>query len=395
MLKVTPFHDRTASLSQAQNWRRWSGYLAASSYELNHEREYHVIRNSAAVIDVSPLYKYRVRGADAPQVLNRMLTRDVERCSVGQVMYTTWCDEAGKVIDDGTLSRIDETTFRLTTGEPNLRWLHENSFGLRCDVDDVSDSLAALAVQGPRSRNVLEAASGTALDGLRFFRFTDTTIAGTPVTISRTGYTGDLGYEIWMDAGSALPVWDAIIEAGVPHGLAPVGILGMDMARIEAGLLLINVDYVPTRKAFIDAERSSPLELGLAWTVQLDKPDFVGRAALQAEAERGPSWRLMGIEVDWDSLEALYRSAGLPPDLPRTAWRASVPLYANGGQVGYATSGCWSPTLKKYIALGHLQAESAAPGTRIEMEVTVHHRRERAQASVVKTPFFDPARKRA
>lgn len=394
MLRTTPFHPRTAPLCQAGNWRRWSGYVAASSYELNHEREYHAIRNAAALIDVSPLYKYLISGPDALRLVDRIITRDVTRCAVGRVMYTTWCDEAGKVIDDGTLSRLEDSIFRLTSGEPNLRWLHENAFGLRVNIEDVSDSLAALALQGPRSRDALRDACDGPLDELRFFRLTTARIAGLPVTVSRTGYTGDLGFEIWVEAEAALRVWDTLMEAGSPHGIAPVGILAMDIARIEAGLLLINVDYIPTRKALIESQRSSPFELSLGWTVDLDKNVFVGQDALRREAARQPEWRLKGIDVDWVSLEALYHEVGLPPDLPRTAWRTSVPLYSNGDQVGYATSGCWSPTLKKYVALGHLQAAHAEPGSAIEMEVTVEHRRKRAAARVANTPFFDPERKR-
>lgn len=395
MLRHTPFHDRTAPLCQAQNWRRWSGYLAASSYELTHEREYHAIRNAAALIDVSPLYKYLIRGPDAVRLMDRLVTRNVMKCDVGRVLYTTWCDEAGKVIDDGTLSRLDESVFRLTSGEPNLRWLHENAFGLRVEIEDVSDSVAALALQGPRSRDVLEAARGASLSDLRFFRVTTGRIAGFPVEISRTGYTGDLGYEIWLDAAHALPIWDALIEVGAAHGIAPVGILAMDIARVEAGLLLINVDYVPTRKAFIDAQRSSPLELGLGWTVHLDKESFVGREALLAESRRAPGWRLQGIDIEWEPLEQLHAAEGLPPDLPRTAWRTSVPIYSNGKQVGYATSGCWSPLLKKYIALAHLEAPFTEAGTPVEMEVTIEHRRRRTPARVTDTPFFDPERKRS
>jgi aminomethyltransferase len=216
-----------------------------------------------------------------------------------------------------------------------------------------------------------------------------------PVTLSRTGYTGDLGYEIWLPAEQALKAWDAVMEAGEPHGITPVGILALDIARIEAGLMLIDVDYVPARKALIEDQKSSPYELNLGWTVSLEKDCFVGRGALAAEAARGPAWRFVGLEVDWDTLERLYTERHLAPRLPTVAWRTSVPLYAGGDQVGYASSGCWSPLLKKYLALAHLRSRWAAPGTAVEMEVTVEHRRQRAAAGVVKTPFFNPERKRA
>ena len=395
MLRQTPFHPRTAALCEGLNWRRWAGYVVASSYELQHDREYHAIRTAAAMLDISPLYKYLVTGPDAATLLDRVVTRDVSRCQVGQVLYTPWCDSKGKQIDDGTLARLAESVFRLTAAEPNLRWLHLNATGLDVTIADVSDTVAALAVQGPTSRVVLEHAADTDLAGLRFFRLTNATIRGIPVTISRTGYTGDLGYEIWLEAGQALPLWDELIDAGTPYGLTPAGILALDVARIEAGLLLLDVDYVPANRALIEDQKSSPFELKLGWTVALDKPAFVGRAALVAEAAREPTWRLAGIEVDWTSLERLHADRGLPPKLPAVAFRTSVPLYVEEEQVGYATSGCWSPLLKRYIALAHLEARHAAPGTPLWMEVTVEHRRRQAAARVVPTPFFNPERKRA
>jgi aminomethyltransferase len=395
MLRTTPFHPRTAPLCQASNWRRWAGYVVASSYELLHDREYHAIRSSAALIDVSPLYKYQITGLDAGRLLDRVVTRDVSGSRLGQVLYTPWCDAAGKQIDDGTVSRLAEDTFRLTSAEPNLRWLHLNAPGLRVTIADASDRTAALALQGPAARDILGAVADGDVAGLKFFRLTAATIRGVPVTISRTGYTGDLGYEVWIDAERALDVWDTLVEAGTPYGLTPAGMLALDVARIEAGLILLDVDYVSAHRALIEAQKSSPFELNLGWTVVLSKPRFVGRASLDEEARRAPAWRLAGVEVDWDSLERLYTELGLAPRLPTTAWRTSVPIYGAGRQVGYATSGCWSPLLKKYIALTHLEAPHGAPGTALEMEITVEHRRKRAAARVVKTPFFDPPRKRA
>jgi aminomethyltransferase len=313
---------------------------------------------------------------------------------VGQVLYTPWCDTAGKQMDDGTLARLDHDVFRLTAAEPNLRWLHLNASGLRVTIRDDSDAVAALAVQGPAARTIVERATETDLAGLKYFRITEATIRGVPVAISRTGYTGDLGFELWLDAPRALPVWDALVEAGAPYGLTPAGMLALDLARIEAGLILLDVDYVPAHRALIPDQTSSPFELDLGWAVALDKPRFVGRAALAAERARGPAWALVGLEVHWESLERLYAAVGLPPRLPTVAWRTSVPVYAGGRQVGYATSGCWSPLLKKYIALAHVRAAQARPGTTLQLEVTVEHRRRRAAARVVPTPFFDPPRKR-
>jgi aminomethyltransferase len=393
-LRTTPFHPRTSALVQGYAWRRWAGYAAASAYELSHEREYAAIRNAAALFDVTPLYKYHVTGPDAMRLIDRVVTRDIARCKVGQVMYTPWCDEDGKVIDDGTVSRLDEQRFRLTAADPNLRWLHENAVGLRATIEDVSDSIAALSLQGPTSRDILAQMTDGCVGRLKFFRVAPAELGGIPVTISRTGYTGDLGYELWVDSGRAIALWDALVTTGAPYGIQPAGLLALDIARIEAGLILIDVDYVSARRALIEMQKSSPFELNLGWTVALDKAPFVGQRALRAEQERGPAWRLVGLEVEWDSLERLYASVGLPARPPATAWRTSVPVYAGGRQVGYATSGTWSPLLKQYIALAHLEAEHAEPDAVLEMEVTVEHRRQRARARVRRTPFFDPERKR-
>ncbi len=395
MLRGTPFHARTAPLCQGQNWRRWAGCLAVSSYELTHEREYHAIRSAAALIDVSPLYKYLIRGSDAERFLNRMLTRDVGKCEVQQVMYGPWCDEGGKVIDDGTLQRLGDDVFRLTSAEPNLRWFCDNSTGMRATVEDDSDATAGLALQGPMSRDILAGICDADLEALRYFRLSFARIRDIPVTITRTGYTGDLGYEIWVQAQHAISLWDALLDGGRPFGIAPAGILALDIARIEAGLLLISVDYVPANRALIESRKSSPFELGLGWTVRLEKDYFVGREALLEEWRRGPAWHFKGLEVDWNSLEKVYGRFGLPPELPPIAWRTSVPIYDGNRQVGYATSGCWSPTLKKYIALAHLRSAHAERGSRVEMEITVEHQRKRAAARVVDLPFFNPARKRS
>src|SRR3954466_12730622 len=392
MLKTTPFHERTSALCVSHAWRRWAGHVVASSYELTHEREYHVIRVAAGLLDVSPLYKYLIRGRDAGGLLDLVVTRNVMKAAVGQVLYTPWCDHAGKVIDDGTVARLDETTFRMTSAEPNVRWLQDNAAGLEVEIADISDRIAALSLQGPMAGAILQSLGAPPL---KYFRIAPATLRGIAVTVSRTGYTGDLGFEVWADAANALPLWDAVMEAGRPYGIMPAGLLALDMARIEAGLMLIDVDYVPANKALIPSQLSSPYELDLAWTVNLDKERFIGRDALAREKAAGPAWQFVGIELEWNSLERLYADAGLATRLPNAAWRMSVPLYAEREQVGYCTSGAWSPLLKKYIALAHVPTRWAAPGTALEMEMTVEHRRKRTAARVVKKPFFDPPRKRA
>jgi aminomethyltransferase len=393
MLKTTPFHERTAALCVSHAWRRWAGHVVASSYELSHEREYHSIRVAAALFDVSPLYKYLVRGRDAARLLDRVVTRNVLRAQVGQVLYTPWCDAEGKVLDDGTVARLADEVFRMTSAEPNLRWLQANALGLQVEIEDVSASIAALSLQGPTSLSILQALGE--IPPLKYFRLGHATLRGIPVTISRTGYTGDLGYEIWVDREHGLPLWDALIDAGTAYGIQPAGMLALDLARIEAGLMLIDVDYVPANKALIDSQKSSPYELDLAWAVSLDKEPFVGRQALAAEKARGPQWQFTGVEIGWSGLERLHADVGLATRLPASAWRTSVPIYSGVEQVGYATSGGWSPLLKRYIVLAHLRSPWARPGTQLDIEVTVEHRRRRAAASVVRKPFFDPGRKRA
>jgi aminomethyltransferase len=395
LLKTTPFHARTSSLSQSQAWRRWAGYIAASSYELSHEREYWAIRNSAALFDVTPLYKYHISGRDAAALLNRVVTRDVSKCQIGQVMYTPWCDAAGKVLDDGTIARLGTNFFRLTSADPNLRWLHMNAVQLDVRIEDVSDRIAALSLQGPTSRAILKCLGAIGMDALKYFRITETQLRDAPVFISRTGYTGDLGFEIWIENHYAERVWDILIEVGEDYGIVPAGLLALDMARMEAGLILLDVDYISARHALIEMQKSSPFEINLGWTVARDKSPFVGQRELRAERERGAEWEFLGVDVDWNSLERLYLDLDLAPRLPNAPWRMSVPLYRGSKQIGYATSGCWSPLLKKYIALAHVQTKHAGVGTVVEMEITVEHSRKRADARLTKLPFFDPPRKRA
>ena len=391
----TAFHARTLALCQSLNYREWSGYYTVSSYEPHHEHEYNAIRNAAALIDITPLYKYRLTGRDATRLVDRVITRDMRKVSVGQVVYTPWCDERGKVIDDGTVSRLGEEVYRWTAAEPNLRWFHRNAVGLRVDIEDISETMAALALQGPLSARLLRRAAEADIEGLKYFRVTSGTIAGVPVDISRTGYTGDLGYEIWMPWDKALDVWDALATAGDDFDLHPAGMLALDVARIEAGLLLIDVDFTSSRKALIEAQKFSPFELGLGRLVNVDKASFVGQAALAAEQARGPARQIVGLDVDWPSVERVYERAGLPPAVSPVASRVAVPVFAGGSQVGKATSTTWSPTLKRLLALALVKREHATPGTRLDMEITVEAVRHQVPATVVKTPFFNPARKTA
>ena len=394
-LKLSPFFDRTSKLNESQEWRRWSGYLSATNYGLTHENEYFAIRTKAALLDITPLYKYLIEGPDAQRFLDRLVTRNINICKVGQVMYTPWCDEDGKVIDDGTVQRLSECKFRLTSAEPNLEWLEYNAAGMDLTISDDSVTTAAVALQGPNSRDILNAVSSDSLDSLKFFWMMDTMFNNIPVSISRTGYTGDLGYEIWMDPNDALFIWDLLLEKGKPYGITPTGLQALDIARIEAGLILLDVDYISSRHAIVESRKSSPYELGLGWAVKMKKKYFIGKQALEREVTRGPEWEFVGIEIQWTELENHYRNVGLAPGLPSTAWRTSTPLYYNHEQVGYATSGAWSPILKRYIALAHVKSAFAVEDTELQFELKVEHFRKLTAAKVVKTPFFDPERKRS
>ena len=391
----TAVHERTFALCESLNYREWSGYYAVSAYEGHHEHEYNAIRNAAALIDVSPLFKYLVSGPDAARLVDRLITRDVSKMAVGQVYYTPWCDEHGKVIDDGTVSRLGEQKFRWTAADPSLRWFRQNSAGLQVTIDDISEEVAALALQGPTSARLLRAVADADIDRLKYFRVTTANIAGVRVDISRTGYTGDLGYEIWMPARHALAVWDAIVAGGRPYDVKPAGMLALDVARVEAGLLLIDVDFASSKKAMIEAQKYSPFEMGLGRLVALDKAPFVGLRALRAEHGRGHPRQVVGLELDWPAVERIYESLELAPAVGATASRVAVPVYRAGRQVGKATTTTWSPVLKKMIALATVDRPHYADGTALEMEVTVEAVRHRIAARVVKTPFFNPPRKTA
>jgi aminomethyltransferase len=392
---ASPFHARTFALCESLNFREWAGYYAVSAYETHHEHEYNAIRNAAALIDISPLFKYLVTGPDATRLVDRIVTRDATRVAVGQVIYTPWCDERGKVIDDGTVTRLDEQMWRWTAADPSLRWFRQNATGLDVQVEDVSEQVAALALQGPTSAALLQSIVDADIGGLKYFRMVESSVAGVPVHVSRTGYTGDLGYEIWMPANEALAVWDAVVAAGAPFDLHLAGMVALDVARIEAALLLIDVDFVGSRKALIDAQRYTPFELGLGRLVAAGKGPYVGRQALEDERKTGPARQIVGLEVSWDELEALFVARGLPTQVPVTASRVPVPVYRRGTQVGKATSTTWSPVLKTLVALATVDAPHVAVGTRLEVEVTVEAVRHRVRAEVVPTPFFNPARKTA
>ena len=391
----TAFHERTLALCESLNYREWSGYYTVSVYEMHHEHEYNAIRNSSALIDISPLFKYRVTGSGATKLVNRVIARDINKVAVDQVIYCCWCDPQGKVIDDGTITRLGENDYRWTAADPSLRWFQQNALGLEVKIDDISEQTAALALQGPTSGQLLRAVTDAAIDNLKYFRVTRGKIAGVPLDISRTGYTGDLGFEIWMPWRDAVKVWDALMTKGRAFDIHPAGMIALDIARIEAGLILIEVDYVSSKKALIEAQKYSPAEIGLGKLVDLKKENFVGREALALEAKDGAERALVGLEINWNEVETLYDKLKMAPQVPSMASRVAVPVYRHGRQVGRATSTTWSPTLKKMIALACVNRENSKAGTTLSMEMTVEAVRHTVSAKIVPLPFFNPPRKTA
>ena len=392
----TAFFPRQEALNTKMAWGEWSGYFSVPVYADFHDIEYSAIREAAAVIDVSPLYKYVVSGPDAQRLLDRVMTRDMTKLRVDRVFYSPWCDEDGKVLDDGTIARLDDSTYRITAADPSYRWFVLNATGLDVEIDDVSDRTAALALQGRLSREVLQEATRRDWTDLTYFGRRATEIGGVAVDVTRTGYTGDRGYELWMAADEALPVWDELFEVGERYGIFPVGIDAMDVARVEAGLILIEAEYTSARHAVAPEQQYSPFELGFESLVDLDKgAEFTGGRALRAEhAAGGPERRLVGLELDWAGIEGMFAKHGQAPAISPFVHRAPVPVYKEGKQVGRATSITWGTTIKKMVGFGSVDTRHSKPGTRLSVEWSVEGERGKVAASVVPLPFLDLERKR-
>ena len=392
----SPFHARTSVLCKSLFWKEWAGYYAVRAFDTVLEPEYQAIRHTAGLLDVTPLYKYEVEGRDAAAFLSWVTVRDITKLAVGRMTYLCWCDDAGKVVDDGTVARLDTDRFRVTAAEPAFAWLLRHARGFDVRIEDSTQRLGALALQGPCARDILARVCDADLGALRYFGITATRVDTVAGWLSRTGYTGDLGYELWVPAAQALPVWDAVMDAGRASNLLPIGLDALDVARIEAGFIMNGVDYFSAHLCLVESRKSTPQEVGLGWTVKLEREPFVGQAALRAETQRGPAWALVGLVYDWDEFEAVHAEYGLPPRLPTGAWRTPVPVYDDRGrQVGYATSGAWSPILKKNLALATVRRTSGTPGTRLRIEITVEFQRRQTGAIVTALPFFDPERKKA
>ena len=396
MTLETPFHPRTAELNQARRWRKWSGFFIADSYFPAHDLEYHAIRFSAALFDVTPMCKYRVSGPDAARLVNRVITRRVDRIKPMRAIYTPWCDHDGRVLDDGTVALLADGSYFWTAAEPQHGWLDAASEGLNITIEDLTERLCALSLQGPCSRDVLSSAVGRDMSDLPFFGRADVTIGGVPVSISRTGYSGDLGYELWIPFEQALPVWDALINAGENYTLRVAGMEALDVARLEAGLIMAGVDYHSGRTARHPSLAVSPYEIGMDRLVDLDKPAFIGKRALMDEvAAGGPANRLVGLELDLNVFEEAYLDLGYAIEHPLRAWRHVTPLMRKGETIGRATSGTFSPLLKRSIALGFLPTKHAEVGSTVSIEWQIEETRQQIPATVVPLPFLDLPRKRS
>jgi aminomethyltransferase len=399
MIRTTPFHPRLSQLNDQGLYTQWQGYLSALRYSHAPKHEYFAVRNSVGIFDTSPLYKYRVTGPDAERFLAGMLVRDIRSCRPGRAQYTLWCDDRGYVMEDGVVFRHSDTDFLLTAARPNLGWFDGHRGRLRVEVEDVSEEYAVLAVQGPRSRQVL---TGLAEEtsALPYFGHTQAKIGASAVTLSRTGFTGDLGYEVTVPADAAVEVLDAVLEAGDGHGLRPFGEEALTMLRIEAGLPLIEVEWRNSRLAFTDEQRVTPAELGMGWMlrgVHEDDRAYLGRDAIRRELRDGASrWSSVGLVVDWQHWDRLHRDAGLLPPKDERPLPYESMLYDDAGtQVGYATSFMYSPVLQRHIGLARVRPDLAAPDTAVQLELAVNHRNTTVAARTAKLPLFNPARKTA
>jgi aminomethyltransferase len=398
-MKTTPFHERLSSLNRTGLYSHWSGYLSALRYDMSAKHEYFAVRNSAGFFDTSPLFKYRIRGKDAERFLAGVLTRDIRQCRPGRAQYTIWCDDRGFVLEDGVVFRGSDTEFFMTTARPNLGYFTDLVGRLAVEIEEVSDEYGVLAVQGPRSREILQTLTPD-VTGLAFFDLCSTKIGNAPVTLSRTGYTGDLGFEIFVDAGDALPVLDAVIDAGAGKGLRPFGEEALLMTRIEAGLVLIDVEFSSSRLAYNDNERITPRELGFGWMLRgidaTDRP-FIGRNALRKElADKTSRWLTVGLRVDWKQFDRLHTEAGLLTPKDETPLPYESMLYDDDGQrIGYATGLMYSPMLQRHIAMARVRPDLAAPGSRVNLEITIDHRYRTVAAEVARLPLFNPSRKTA
>ena len=381
-LLETPFYDRARALSQNDAYVPWAGYTTVDVFTTV-EQEYFAIRNASTLYDLTPMVKYRVAGQDAERYLNRLVTRDVRKLKAGRVSYVVWCNDRGHLIDDGTIFRLGQAEFRICTAERNLDWLLDSAIGFDVTVEEITTSIAALSMQGPTSCFILKRFGLAGIERLKPFEIGEFTAVGRTIMVSRTGFTGDLGYELWMRPEDGLTIWDELMAAGQSRGLRAIGSQALNMARIEAGFLMPNVDFVSAEHTIRTGRDRSPLELGLGWLVDFDKPHFNGRRALLAERSRGPARMLVGLDV----------SGNKPAH--------GALLYADRESkrdVGHVTSAMWSPTCKRNIALAMVEAPHFTTGTEVWADIYLNRElvweRRMASSRIVERPFFAPIRRR-
>jgi glycine cleavage system T protein (aminomethyltransferase) len=397
-VRTTPFHPRLSELNDQGLYTHWQGTLSPLRYTHAPKHEYFAVRNAVGVFDTSPLYKYLVSGPDAERLLAGALVRDITGCRPGQAHYTAWCDDRGFVMHDGVAFRHGTDEFLLTAARPALSWFADLGSRLRVQVEDVTDDHGMLAVQGPRSRAALAALVPEAAT-LGYFDHLPVEVAGAPVTLSRTGYTGDLGFELTVPSDHAVDVLDAVLEAGQGHGLRPFGEEALMTLRIEAGLPLVDVEWHDSRLAFSDADRVTPQELGLGWMlrgVRDRSRRFVGSEAVRRELDGGTSrWATTGIVVDWADWDRLHRDLGLlPPKSEHPLPYESILLDGDQVEVGFCTSFVYSPVLQRHIGIARVRPDLAATGTELHLELALAHHNTTVRVSTTSMPFFDPARRK-
>ena len=381
--KKSPFYPRQADLDRINQWHEWKGYRSADGfYEMG--LEYFAQRNSTGVFDLTPMTKYRITGPDALDYLDRLVTRDMSKIKPGRVAYAVWCDDEGQVIDDGTIFHLNEGEYRVCSQERHMSWFQAAAIGMDVSIVDETEDICGLAVQGPTSFSILKNMGLDGVENLKPFGLMALDFQGTELMISRTGFTGDLGYELWISPNAALQLWDALFGAGKFHGITAIGTEALELARIEAGFIAAYIDFLPANVTVRSGRSRSPLELGLAWLVDFKKPNFNGRRALVEEKKRGSTWRFVKLDIEGNK-EAHHSY-----------------IYANkkgGKSIGFITSAAWSPVCKQNIALGTVRTPYGKVGDKLYVEIyyqlEMHWSRVMAEATVVGKPFWDPPRKRA
>ena len=378
-LLETPFHERTYEACYNNDWYRWAGYKIAREYS-NTELEYTAMRNTAGVLDITPMHKYDIKGTDAIKFVDKLVTRNVTEIKSGQVMYIIWCNEDGNVIDDGTVFCFNSNHLRIFCAERNLNWFSDTAIGFNVEVEDVSDTIAALAFQGPLSCKILNLLNVKDIENLKPFYFDNFDLNGCKVTISRTGFSGDLGYEIWCKNEDAINVWDSLFTFNRDYKVLPAGMNALDMVRVEAGFIQPNADFMSAEQALRPNRMRNPYELGMGWLVDLNKNYFTGKKNLINLKKQTLTKKLVGLDIEGDK-----------PAI------GSVLYDKNKKEIGIVTAGMWSPSLKSNIAFGYVDKDHMKIGSKVFAEIyhpeELEYKKIWAECSVVKKQFFNPPRR--